>query len=104
MGSRAITSRGSATAKDGGRCRASVIAMPSESGTPCVLPADGVQRQLGRVRGGRRRHGAALPGGFAGPKSEAGEQVAAYAAVLRAVGMRAEPDSEDEQALRVWLA
>ncbi|TMR90659.1 hypothetical protein [Nonomuraea basaltis] len=41
---------------------------------------------------------------FAGPESGAGEQVAAYAAALRAVGMRAEPDSEDEQALRVWPA
>ncbi|WP_433257985.1 hypothetical protein ACQPYK_22070 [Streptosporangium sp. CA-135522] len=41
---------------------------------------------------------------FAGPESGTGEQVAAYAATLRAVGMRAEPDSEDEQALQVWPA
>ncbi|MEU8319642.1 hypothetical protein AB0C33_14820 [Nonomuraea sp. NPDC048881] len=41
---------------------------------------------------------------FAGPGGGTGEQVAAYAAALRAVGMRAEPDSEDEQALQVWPA
>ncbi|MGN9789165.1 hypothetical protein ACTMTF_47785 [Nonomuraea sp. ZG12] len=36
---------------------------------------------------------------FAGSASGAGEQVAAYAAALRAVGMRVEPDSDDEQTL-----
>ncbi|MGJ6968305.1 hypothetical protein ACSDR0_41005 [Streptosporangium sp. G11] len=41
---------------------------------------------------------------FAGSASGAGEQVAAYAAALRAAGMRVEPDSDDEQTLRVWPA
>ncbi|MGP4102900.1 hypothetical protein [Nonomuraea sp. KM90] len=40
---------------------------------------------------------------FAGRGSGAGKLVAAYAAALRAAGMRAEPDSDDEQALQVWL-
>jgi hypothetical protein len=98
-----MTSRGSATAKDGGRCGASVIAMPSESGDAL--------RVAGLMEFSDNRAGFMVEGGgterpflvaFAGPASGAGEQVAAYAAALRAVGMRVEPDSDDEQTLRVW--
>lgn len=41
---------------------------------------------------------------FARPASGAGDQVVAYAAALRAAGMRGEPDSDDEQTLLVWPA